>query len=327
MCLYPRLLINRKYTPNKKNNFNPPKLTDERLKYVAVGCGNCEECRKQKAREWQVRLNEEIKVHKCKYFVTLTFSEDNLTKLQNEIKQSECNAVAGVAVRRFLERWRKKHKKSLTHWLITELGHTNTERIHLHGIIFHDTPITLEELQNTWQYGIVDNGKYVNTQTIAYIVKYVTKIDNDHKGFKAEIFCSAGLGKEYLNKDRAKANQYIQGNTNETYTLDNGRIVNLPIYYRNHIYSEEEREKLWIEKIEKDEMYINGIRVRNISSEKGIQQIEDILKQQQKDNISKGYGDNSREWNKKEYNTTLRKLNAKSRLQKPQKKRQKHNIN
>ena len=36
--------------------------------------------------------------------------------------------------RLFLERIRKKTGKSVKHWCVTEKGHTNTRRIHLHGL-------------------------------------------------------------------------------------------------------------------------------------------------------------------------------------------------
>ena len=41
------MIKNPKYLPNKKNNNNPPEITDERVKYVPIGCGNCIECRNQ----------------------------------------------------------------------------------------------------------------------------------------------------------------------------------------------------------------------------------------------------------------------------------------
>lgn len=304
--------------PNTKNGGKPPIIQDIRTKYVPVGCGNCIECRKQKARAWQVRLNEEIKIHNCKYFVTLTFSEENLEKLCKEIHTSECNAIAGIAIRRFLERWRKKHKKSLKHWLITELGHTGTERIHIHGLIFSDKEITQEKLQKYWSYGYADTGKYVNSRTISYIIKYVTKIDNDHKQYKAEIFCSAGLGKNYLSSRSAEARKYKPLKTIEYYTLPNGQKVNLPIYYRNKLFTEEEREKLWLEKMEKQEIYVRGIKC-DISTEEGYKEYLQILETQQEDNIKLGFGNDSKEWSKKDYNVTLRKLNAKSKLQNQQK--------
>ena len=44
MCIYPRLIANK------------------RILSVPVGCGKCMECKKQKSREWSVRLQEDIKI-------------------------------------------------------------------------------------------------------------------------------------------------------------------------------------------------------------------------------------------------------------------------
>ena len=105
----------------QKNNNDPPEITDERVKWVPIGCGNCMECRKQKKREWQIRMNEEIKHDRTGKFITLTFSNEELDKLIQETGIQESNAVATIAVRRFLERWRKKYKKSVKHFLITAI--------------------------------------------------------------------------------------------------------------------------------------------------------------------------------------------------------------
>ena len=314
MCLYPKFIKNKKYLPNKKNGYNPPTPTDYRTTIVPVGCGNCIECRKQKAREWQTRLHEEIKIHKCKYFVTLTFSEENFIKLCSELKTEIANIVAAKAVRRFLERWRKKNKKSVTHWLITELGNNNTERLHLHGIIFTEEPISLQELQDIWQYGIADNGKYVNERTINYIVKYVTKIDNNHKGYIPQIFCSSGIGRSYCNTVDFQRRRYNGTNTIEYYTLNNGAKINLPIYYRNKLYTEEEREQLWLHKLDKQETYVRGLKMP-LKTDEDINRYNEVLKQQQEENKQLGYGDDSKEWQRKDYNVTLRRLNAMQRLQ------------
>ena len=164
MGLYPKMIKNPKYLPNKKNNNNPPEITDERVKWVPVGCGNCMECRKKKKREWQIRMNEEIKHDRTGKFITLTFSNEELDKLIQETGIQESNAVATIAIRRFLERWRKKYKKSVKHFLITELGHNGTERIHLHGILF--TNEKTEIIQDIWKYGIIWIGQYTNEKTI-----------------------------------------------------------------------------------------------------------------------------------------------------------------
>lgn len=306
MCLYPKLIKNPKYLPNKKNNYNPPKCTDKRLLFVPIGCGVCIECCRKKMREWQTRLNEEIRENPQCYFVTLTFSEENLDKLCKEKKQSESNYIASVAVRRFLERYRKKNKKSFKHWLITELGQEEerTERIHLHGIIWGD----IKEIKQHWKYGIFDIGDYCNEKTINYIIKYITKIDTKHKGFKPQIFCSKGIGNQYLIKNKFHNNKYIPNETNETYRLKNGNKTSLPIYYRNYIYSEKQRENLWLEKLDKQERYILGQKI-DISTENGMKLFENIQKNAQKYNENLGYGNDSKDWQKKNYNVTNHYIN------------------
>ena len=81
MCLYPKLIRNRKYVVNEKNGGDVPIPFDSRVLFVPVGCGKCIECRRKKSREWKVRLLEDIKVNKNAKFVTLTFSKDSINEL------------------------------------------------------------------------------------------------------------------------------------------------------------------------------------------------------------------------------------------------------
>ena len=89
------------------------------------------------------------------------------------------NEIATQAIHLWRERWRKLYKKSVRHWLITELGHQGTENIHLHGLLW--TNETKETIQQIWQYGYIWQGTWVNEQTINYITKYVLKQDQQHK--------------------------------------------------------------------------------------------------------------------------------------------------
>lgn len=319
MCYYPRLILNRKYLPNRKNNYNPPKCTDERLKYVAVGCGNCLECKKQKANEWKTRLNEELKVHKYTYFVTLTISNESFDKICNKYKVNTINTIATLSVRMFLERWRKKYKKSLKHWLITELGEEN-DRLHLHGFIFDDEDRRIDICEK-WKFGNVYIGDYCNSQTINYCVKYALKVDTKHKDYKQIVLASKGIGQTYIVKNKS-CHIFNNEYTNECYTLPNGTKVNLPIYYRNNLFSEEERERLWINKLNNGVTYVNGIKI-DITTEHGIDTYNRILEQMREENANLGYGDNSFKWKKKDYNFTLKRINAMSRLQKIEKKQKK----
>lgn len=271
---------------------------------VPVGCGNCIECRKQKSRAWQIRLWEDIKVNKNCYFITLTFSEEELTKLEKEIGKNKANAIATIAVRRFNERYRKKYKKAIRHWLITELGHTKTERLHIHGIIWTNN---IEDTLKYWKYGKTDIGEYCNERTINYIIKYVTKIDNDHKGYQPLILCSPGIGKSYIDKMK-KRHIYKENNTKDNYTSKSGHHIQLPIYYRNYFFSEEEKELLWLEKLDQKRIYIMGNKY-STATLKDLEIIDKVRKIAQERNIALGYGSDKKEWLKKEYNTRLKDLN------------------
>ena len=249
MCLYPRLIKNKKYTSNKKNGGNIPVITDERVKMVPIGCQKCIECRKQKAREWQVRLLEDIKENKNGKFVILTFSNESICKLSEEknIKNLEGyekdNQIATLGVRRFLERWRKNYKKSLRHWIVTELGHNGTENIHLHGIIWLPSGVDFTTLGQIWQYGYIwptkseEHRNYVNAQTVNYIVKYINKADEKHPNYKSKILTSAGIGGEYTKSYNARNNRFQEQKTNETYKTSTGHKISMPIYWRNKIYT------------------------------------------------------------------------------------------
>lgn len=309
MCLFPKLIKNRRYTPNKKNGGVPPVCDDYRKLLVPVGCGKCIECMRQKALQWKIRLYEELKVQTFAYYVTFTFSPESLQNLMQESELKECNAIAGIAIRRYLERWRKFYKKSQKHWLITELGHNNTERIHLHGIVFSDFEITKDTFEKFWKYGNVEIGEYCNLQTINYIAKYITKIDTDHKNYVPQIFCSAGIGKHYTERPIVKQiHTWRDTNTTEFYRFPNGTKCNLPIYYRNKLFTEDMREQLWVNKLDQNKRYVLGVEINDIHTIKGDERYQRVLRKAQEKNIELGFGDSTKEWQKKEYNITRRML-------------------
>ena len=325
MCLYPRLIRNRKYTKTKKNGGNIPPVTDKRVLMVPVGCQKCIECRKQKTRGWQIRLHEDIKEHRNGKMVTLTFSNESIAKLyerSSKILGYELdNEIATIAVRLFLERWRKKYKKSLRHFLITELGHNGTENVHLHGIVWTDKP--LEEIEAIWGYGYVWKGKeqlgklinYVSERTVNYIVKYITKTDPKHPGYNPKILTSPGIGRHYMNRVDWQNNKFNGTKTIETYRTNTGHKISLPIYWRNKIYSEEEREKLWLQRLDKEERWVCGERVK-ISN--GEQDYYRVLKFYRERNIKMGYGSDEDNWERKEYEKQRRMLKQKERIKKGQ---------
>lgn len=360
MCLYPTLIQNRKYTPNKKNGgvvdydamIRPG--FDKRVLAVPIGCGQCMECRKQKAREWQVRLLEDVRHNTNGKFITLTFSNESFKKLaydankkitkhpigkkeyvdkygtirvrykyktiteQLELRGYETdNAIAKLAVRRFLERWRKTYKKSLRHWLVTELGHNGTENIHLHGIVWTNEPI--EAIRKHWDYGYIwprkENEKevknYVNERTVNYITKYVSKQDFQHKEYKAIILTSAGIGSGYMQRHDSQNNKFNEDKTKDYYVTRTGHKIKMPIYWRNKIYSEEERERLWIYKLDEKVRWIGKEKIDiSINEEEYYKTLEHYRQK----NARLGYGTGTKDWNRKQYEEQRRILLQQERI-------------
>ena len=101
--------------------------------------------------------------------------------------------------------------------------------------------------------------------------------------------------------------------TKETYTTKSGHEVSLPIYWRNKIYTEEEREKLWIEKLNKETRYVMGEKV-NIS--KGTEEYEKLLKYHQKRNEELGYKTIEGDEQRKLYERNQRMLQQITRIKK-----------
>lgn len=321
MCLYSKLIINPKYKSTKKNNGIIPTMTDQRVKYVPIGCGKCIECTKKKAREWQVRLLEDIRVNKNGIFITLTFSDQSIAELNKEVDEKlegfeRDNQIATIAMRRFLERWRKKFKRSLRHWTITELGHKNTENLHLHGIIW--TTETIETIAQIWHYGYIwpkneieRRRNYINERTISYITKYITKKNITNKTYKPIILTSPGIGNNYTNTFNSKLNKYNNNKTIETYRTNTGHTIALPIYWKNKIYTENERENLWIEKLNKEERWVCGERV---SIKDSYKEYDELIKWYRKLNQQLGYGTDEKDMGRVEYERQRRRIAILTRI-------------
>lgn len=328
MCLYPSLVRNPRYKKNKKNGGIIPAVKDIRTTMVPIGCNKCIECRKQKARGWQVRLLEDIKTHKNGIFVTLTFSNESYTQLAKKVNPNYTgydldNAIATYAVRKFLERWRKKYKVSLRHWLVTELGHGTTQHLHLHGIVWTNKVIinpktgikeaAIDCISEKWQYGYVwptkENIKtnYVNESTINYSVKYISKMDFQHKLYNSIVLTSPGIGHNYTKSLDAIRNSFNQKNitkTNELYKTRSGHNIAMPTYWRNKIYSEEQRQQLWLMKLDKNERWVLGQRINVAYSDK---YYKAALKSAQRLNEKLGYLGNVT-WELKRYENDLRSI-------------------
>lgn len=262
MCLYPTFVKNPKYKPNKKNKGKPPVCLDRRLYYIPAKCGCCIECRKEKQREWRVRLDEELRSN-FGYFTTLTIDPESIKKLETEIGlkwEENPNEIATKALRLFLERVRKDTGKSIRHWCVTELGEKG-DRIHLHGIFFGQK--SAELVRKHWKYGFVFIGYTCNSRSVNYMTKYMLKVDIKHPTFKQIILASKGIGNGYFDRiDYLWQKQNYKKIEVPTYTFRNGTRMAMPKYYKNKIFTDKEREKIWINNLNRGLLWIYGEKVK-----------------------------------------------------------------
>ena len=184
----------------------------------------------------------------------------------------------------------------------------------MHGIIFTDN---WQDIEKIWGYGYVWSGKivngrrinYVSERTINYITKYVTKVDLMHKYYRPVILCSPGIGANYTKSKDFERNKYKGKETKETYTNRQGYKMSLPIYWRNKAYTEEEREQLWLQRLDKNERWVKGEKVAASNYEEYIK----MLKYHRRNDNETGYG-SPKNWEAKKYENERRMLKQNERL-------------
>ncbi len=216
------------------------------------------------------------------------------------------NEVCRLAIRRYLERWRKQFGKSLRHWIVTEKGQEGTERIHMHGIVWTNEDKNV--IEEKWSYGWCEIGKKgVGEESAGYLVKYMSKVDERHRDFKSKVFTSAGIGRKYIEREDSNNNKFRGKDTKEVYRNRKGQSLSLPQYYRHKLYNEEEREELWMLKLDKERRFVLGQEI-DVSTEEGQKDYERVRDIARKKNKKYGYGDGSVDWDKVRYNNSLKKL-------------------
>ena len=147
-------------------------------------CGYCIGCRKQKQRDWMIRMVHESECHEQNSFVTLTYDDENLPENQTLVLPH---------FQKFMKRLRRKYGARIRFFHAGEYGGERGDppgRPHYHAIIFgkdfsedrelHDRgntghPIYRSlELEKLWPYGYSTIGD-VNSTTCNYTAKYVWK--------------------------------------------------------------------------------------------------------------------------------------------------------
>lgn len=156
---------------------------------------------KQTIEQWKTRISKDIQQHNNAKLIILEINTENTNKLQHEIillshkskkyheieklNQTEIeNKIAKLATRKFLERWRKKYKVSIRHWLIIKPRTKKTQNIKLYGLIYTNN---IEDIIQKWQYGKTLITEKINHNIINHMIELkikhdLTMLTSDHIG-------------------------------------------------------------------------------------------------------------------------------------------------
>lgn len=212
-------------------------------KEVLVPCGRCPGCLKRRASAWSFRLMEECKISSSANFITLTYDTKHIPISRNGFMDLRVRDL-----QLFFKRLRKAHSpelgidgKSIKYYAVGEYG-GRSMRPHYHVIMFNSK---LELIQSAWQLGHVHYGN-VQGASVGYTLKYITKPSkvplhkNDDRLREFSVM-SKGLGKNYLTP--AMVAWHKRDLDNRMYlNLEDGKKCSMPRYYKEKLYSEDERK-------------------------------------------------------------------------------------
>lgn len=203
----------------------------------AVPCGKCPQCKLRKVQSWVFRLRQEEKIHTSAIFATLTYDPQHVPVTAKGFMD-----LRKTDLQKFFKRLRKNtQRKSIKYYAVGEYG-GKSWRPHYHAIIYDATD---KEITQAWGLGGTHFGT-VTEDSIAYTAKYMYKPKrvplhaNDDRISEFSLM-SKNMGKNYLTPSIIK---YYEDSQISHITLPGGYIQPLPRYYRDRLYTPEEREHI-----------------------------------------------------------------------------------
>lgn len=260
--------VSPNYWTGSSTIYSKDKRSREYTDYLPIPCGRCPNCRKRRVDDWVTRLVKEDERSLTSHFVTLTYSDRYLPKSENGIP-----TLKKEHLKEFFRVLRKKQKEKIRYYAVGEYG-TEKRRPHYHIILFNvldkkDIADSWSELKSTEtirnELGQVIGTKSnriqkgtvhidsVSQRAIGYCLKYIDKdkkvperlwrngklqdYDFDDR-LKEFATMSKKLGDNYLTDEMIA---WHQADVERNYVVRNGRKYSLPTYYRNKIYSDEQK--------------------------------------------------------------------------------------
>lgn len=208
-------------------------------KNLPCPCGRCPACYLRRAVQWSFRLVEEDKISTTAYFVTLTYDTQNVP-----ISPNGFLTLHKKDLQKFIKRLRHTTNEKIKYYAVGEYG-GKTSRPHYHLILFNATP---DGIYKSWRMGHIHFGS-VTQASIGYTLKYISK-NPKRKTFERDdrvkewSVMSKGIGKSYITENSIKWHRNDLENRMLVVSLD-GFKLSMPRYYRNKIYTEQEKELIF----------------------------------------------------------------------------------
>lgn len=237
--------------------------------FIEIPCGRCIGCRLAYSRQWADRCMCEKENHDESWFVTLTYSPENMP-YSEYIDNDGVITDVGTLVKRdfqlFMKRLRKNTGQKVRYFAAGEYG-SETARPHYHAIIFglHLDDLTVykrnfqgdiyynsETLSKIWNQGHVVIAE-VTWESCAYVARYIMKKQLGKSSDVYELLNiepeftvmsrKPGIGLEYFEKHKQEFLDYKESNLA---TSNGGRKIKnikyfdkkleleFPVWYNNY---------------------------------------------------------------------------------------------
>uniref|UniRef100_A0AAU8B5M2 Replication initiator protein n=1 Tax=Dulem virus 90 TaxID=3145801 RepID=A0AAU8B5M2_9VIRU len=204
-----------------------------------VPCGQCINCRLNRAWDWSVRIMHEAKKHDESVFLTLTYDDDHLP---------ENGSLVVSDLQKFFKRFRKAHKRKVRYFACGEYG-DKTFRPHYHVAFFNVgygdfIPLPLKSGKeglmckcSEWPFGHVHVGD-LTTDSANYVAGYILK---KQTGKNAHFYKDLGLVPPFCVMSRRPGIGYDYFMDHKDTFENNGFVVakgvkrGLPRYYKDFL--------------------------------------------------------------------------------------------
>ena len=138
----------------------------------------------------------------------------------------------------------------------------------------------------------------------------ITKKDEDNPDYISIVLCSKGLGANYAKENQLK-HRWNKEKTIITYKTHNGQDLPLPRYYKTTIYTDDQRQLLWLYAENKGVKWVKGFEVIGANTVNK-DYYERLLKEKNENGIGL-HGDNIEEIERKKAINRMEKLQKKMR--------------